>query len=381
MSNWKDTLNDYDLTTSEGLEAVKCLFIEQSREQQIESLKNEEDPVKILDTFGAFAIYNDFIDQSERTRPKVVQWKDIPEIKREWLIDQWLPSNTVTMFTGEGGAGKSWLTLQAVCQVCCGFRDAYLDPDFEKFADVTARRDVVLATYEDEPEEIKRRLQALVDGMPWIEDSLATIYRHLHIVDMRGVGSVWGPGLGKHIANTGDLLPAGEDLREICEDKEARLLVLDPLSGAFGGNENDRTAVYDFVSDFRKWGDEAQCATLLIGHLPKSAEGREAGYSGNTAWQASVRSMWKLEKKDVIEKKEKEGKGKKEKGKEEVETKHYWVLEHTKNNYASLQSEIPLIKQKTGWFRQAADREDAADQQAVEHSTQEDAHDDDIPQF
>ena len=54
MSNWKDTLNDYDLTTSEGLEAVKRLFVEQSRAQQIESLKQEEEAHdKILDIFGA----------------------------------------------------------------------------------------------------------------------------------------------------------------------------------------------------------------------------------------------------------------------------------------------------------------------------------------
>ena len=219
---------------------------------------------------------------SPQPTPAIVQWEDIPDIeRREWLIDQWLPSNTVTMFNGEGGAGKSWLTLQAVCQVCCGFRDAYLNPHFKKFADVSTRRDVVFATYEDEPAEIKRRLQALANGMPWIKDSMDTIKRNLHIVDMRGIGSVWGPGMGKHIQNTGDLLSAGEDLRAICEEKEARLLVLDPLSGAFGGNENDRTAVYDFVSSFRGWGDTAKCAMLVIGHLPKSKEGKEAGFSGS----------------------------------------------------------------------------------------------------
>ena len=53
----------------------------------------------------------------------------------------------------------------------------------------------------------------------------------------------WGPGMGKHIANTGDLLFAGEAIRTICEERNAKLLVMDPLSGAFGGNENDRTAV------------------------------------------------------------------------------------------------------------------------------------------
>ena len=312
---------------------------------------------------------------SPQPTPAIVQWEDIPDIKRrEWLIDQWLPSNTVTMFTGEGGAGKSWLTLQAVCQVCCGFRDAYLDPHFKKFADVTTRRDVVFATYEDEPAEIKRRLQALANEMPWIAYTMDTIYQHLHIVDMRGIGSVWGPGLGKHIANTGDLLSAGEDLRAICEDKEASLLVIDPLSGAFGGNENDRTAVYDFVSSFRGWGDTAKCAMLVIGHLPKSQEGKAAGFSGSTAWEASARSMWKLSQNSFVE-----GEG------DEKETRHYWTLEHTKGNYAPLQSEIPLSKQKTGWWRQAADREEAAEgfetyQQGREHTTQEDTHDD-IPPF
>ena len=274
------------------------------------------------------------------------------------------------MFTGEGGAGKSWLTLQAVCQVCCGFRDAYLDPGFGKVADVSTRRDVVFATYEDEPEEIKRRLQTLADGMKWIEDSLTTIYQHLHIVDMRGIGSVWGPGMGKHIQNTGDLLSAGEDLRAICEDKEASLLVMDPLSGAFGGNENDRTAVYDFVSSFRGWGDTAKCAMLVIGHLPKSQEGKAAGFSGSTAWEASARSMWKISGLSFTT-----GEG------ERAETKQYWALEHTKSNYAPMQPKIYLAKQEQGWWTQAADREDAAKafedyQQGVDHNRQEDKDDD-----
>ena len=263
----------------------------------------------------------------------------------------------------KGGAGKSWLTLQAVCQVCCGFRDAYLDPHFRKVADVSTRRDVVFATYEDEPAEIKRRLQALASGMPWIADSMDTIKRNLHIVDMRGIGSVWGPGIGKHIQNTGDLLSAGEDLRAICEDKEASLLVMDPLSGAFGGNENERTAVYDFVSSFRAWGDTAKCAMLVVGHLPKSAEGKAAGFSGSTAWEASARSMWMLSKKAFTE-----GKGKgKRKGKgtdteaSEVEPKDYWTLEHTKSNYAPIQVEKPLIKSEFGWFEQADNKKEAAE--------------------
>ena len=304
---------------------------------------------------GAIEEYNQFIEQPERPRPHITAWDDIEVTKREWLIHQWLPANTVTMFTGDGGAGKSWLTLQVVCQVACGFRNAYLNPNFQKTADVQDRRHVIFATYEDEPAEIKRRLQALASQMKWIHESLNTIMQHIHIVDMRRIGSVWGPGIGRHISNTGDLLSAGEDLRAICEEKKARLLVLDPLSGAFGGNENERTGVYDFVSSFRGWGDDAKCAMLVIGHLPKGAEGRAAGYSGSTAWEASARAMWKIEKEQFTP----PTTGNKKK--EESATREYWELQHTKSNYAPLQRPIPLIKNQNGSWAQASSREEAAD--------------------
>ena len=122
---------------------------------------------------------------------------------------------------------------------------------------------------------------------------------------------------------------------------------------------------------------------LVIGHLPKSKEGKEAGFSGTTAWEASARSMWKLSKKGTAKEK---GKGKEEgKGKDDeavgVEGQHYWTLEHTKSNYAPIQPSVYLAKQKKGWFSQAADREEAAEafesyQQGREHTTQEDRDDD-----
>ena len=281
--------------------------------------------------------------------PKIVAWSDIPEVSRsrEWLIPNWLPSNTATMFTGDGGAGKSWLTLQVVCEIASGYTDAFLNPEYTpqklpKPDDSHPSKPVVFATYEDEPTEIKRRIQKLESGFKWIQGAIETIKENLHIVDMRGIGSVWGPGMGSHISVTGALLSAGEELRTICKEQQARLLVLDPLSGAFGGNENDRTAVYDFVSSFRGWGDTEKCAMLAIGHLPKGNEGRAAGFSGSTAWEASARSMWKIEK-------EKDG------------DDFYWVLKHTKSNYAPRQKDKYLAKSPYGWWSETETPEAAKD--------------------
>ena len=291
-------------------------------------------------------ILRDLINKDEfivPPSPEFLAWDAIEVEPREWLIPHWLPANTATLFTGDGGAGKSWLTLQVVCQIACGFRDTFLNPDAPMPSDAddsVVPKHIVYATYEDEPAEIKRRIQALASRMEWIKESLPKIKEHLHIVDMRGIGSVWGPGLDKHVSVTGYLLHAGQELQAICEEKQAKLLVMDPLSGAFGGNENDRTAVYDFVSAFRGWGDTAKCAMLAIGHLPKGNEGRAAGFSGSTAWEASARSMWKVEKvKDGAD--------------------LYWVLKHTKSNYAPLQRDKYLAKSEYGWWREV-ETDDAA---------------------
>ena len=282
-----------------------------------------------------------------------VAWKDIAEVEREWLIPNWLPAHTVTMFTGQGGTGKSWLTLQIACEIASHADPmAWKDPDYEvkqpsEYDDSTYNipKHIVFATYEDEPAEIKRRLNVLSASHAWIASERKTIKKHLHIVDMRGVGSVWGPGYGNHIGVTGELLWSGTALREVSEDLKAELLILDPLSGAFGGNENDRTAVYDFVSSFRGWCDAAKCAMLLIGHLPKGAEGKAAGFSGSTAWEASARAMWLLgTKEDVI------GSG------QQKEIRYYYALTHSKSNYALRQKDIPLAKGNTAaWYHASVD--------------------------
>ena len=372
--------SELDITTPEGrkearqrLRALAKSYTMEEFDTRLEdNLADNETLSDRVDELGDLLDELDLLDKKiSQPFPEIVAWDDIEVIDREYLIPKWLPANTATMFTGDGGAGKSWLTLQAVCQIASGFNNAFLNPEFPipSEADESVEpKHVIFATYEDEPAEIKRRLQALASGMNWILESLDTIQQHLHIIDMRGIGSVWGPGMGKHIANTGDLLFAGEAIRTICEKRNAKLLVMDPLSGAFGGNENDRTAVYDFVSSFRGWGDAAKCAMLVIGHLPKGAEGRAAGFSGSTAWEASARSMWMLSKQNAGDSKN---------------PKEYWALLHTKSNYAPLQNEKPLIKSQYGWWREARDTDEAIEawknyQASLEKEQEDDETDPDI---
>lgn len=306
-----------------------------------------------------------FRDLQDDTSIAITPWRDIPTTRRKWLIPNWLPENTVTMLTGHGGTGKSWLTLQMLCQIACGYQDAFLNPKFKTPSDANEDihpKHIIFATYEDEPEEIKRRLGTLQDNMKWIQEGFSTIINHIHIVDLRGVGPLWGPGIGEHIANTGQMQPAGYEVQERCEEKDARLLVIDPLSGAFGNSENDRAIVYDFVSAFRKWGDTQGCAVLMIGHLPKGKQ--EVSFSGSTAWEASARSMMMLGKKD-------------NNGKDE----HY-ALSHTKSNYAQRENDIYLRRNRYGWWQKVDSLEEAIEsyQEYINQneSPQEDTDNDDL---
>ena len=337
---------DYD--TKEGLselqrrvEQAYGRFTQEKIKKVVESLSNT-DTVEVLEDIDAIIDAKRDILKNAECELKPTPWSEIEEVNREWLIPNWLPANTVTMFTGQGGAGKSWLTLQVACEIASHAKSEswgksnYQAPKPSEYDDSTDNhpKHIVFATYEDEPAELKRRLNALSSSFGWIESEREVIKKHLHIVDMRGVGSVWGPGAGNHIAITGELLRTGEALRKVCKDIGARLLILDPLSGAFGGNENDRTAVYDFVSSFRGWGEAAKCAMLVIGHLPKGADGRAAGFSGSTAWEASARAMWLLATK------------------EDKDDKPYYALQHTKSNYAMQQKDIPVAKDSYGWWLQ-----------------------------
>ena len=122
-----------------------------------------------------------------------------PPPQRRWLVRDWLPAGRVALLTGPGGVGKSRLVLQLAAGIASGGGqgDAWIDtPDTDTLRLGSASRSegdcVVYASWEDEPEEIYRRLaQVSGDGAPWVTPDRL---RDLHLVDMAGMGPIWGAG-------------------------------------------------------------------------------------------------------------------------------------------------------------------------------------------
>ena len=219
---------------------------------------------------------------------------DLPE--REWLVPGWLPVNEVTLFYGQGGAGKSALCLQLACAIA-GDGEHEHWPAGEHGLRVPGEAEhVVVANYEDTLDDVEVRQRALVKHgyKPAMRENIGD---RVHAVHLAGEGPLWTPGrfgdIGKAEANLLDTLAA-------CAAKhEAKLIVVDPLFKAFGGNEIDRSQVGEFVTRLSCMAHELKVAILVVSHPAKGAAGAERKHagedpSGSSTWLDGVRSAWRL---------------------------------------------------------------------------------------
>ena len=72
---------------------------------------------------------------SIKTLNQILNVKPMPELEsapsedevdayeKKWLIDNWMTRGELTLFSGEGGVGKSYLALQHACGLAMGIAD------------------------------------------------------------------------------------------------------------------------------------------------------------------------------------------------------------------------------------------------------------------
>ena len=165
---------------------------------------------------------------------------------------------------------------------------------------MTTHGNVVYASWEDELDEIVRRLRSLSKTLHSENESLAKLKHNLIPYDLSPAGPLWAPEIGsRHIATMASLTETGKQLRLQCERKNACLLIIDPLAAAYASEENNRGLVRNFMSNWDAWGRKTKCSILFIAH-PSKQEEVSAGYSGSTDWLAASRFYWSLgEEKEV----------------------------------------------------------------------------------
>ena len=141
-----------------------------------------------------------------------------------------LPESEVTLLTGQGGVGKSFLMLQIACLLAAGYTDAGLkqeeltgEAQYHYFIQPQITPDwgepqpVIYASYEDDMSEIRRRINYLYNRFDWVAQQQSRIFENFHPISMRELGPVWAPDIGKHWQTRSQPTRVADLLKKECE--------------------------------------------------------------------------------------------------------------------------------------------------------------------
>jgi RecA-family ATPase len=204
----------------------------------------------------------------------LASWQSMPVPERAWVVRDRIPANNVTLLSGEGSVGKTILSLQlAIATVLA--RD---------WASTMPEPGPVLAIYcEDDADELHRRLDAIVRHYGASFADLAD----LHVMSLAGEDALLATPRRDGLMEATKLLAR---LRQAAADIRPKLVLLDNNADVFGGNENDRAQVRQFVGMLRGLAMAGGSGVLLTSHPSLTGISSGTGLSGSTAWNASVRS-------------------------------------------------------------------------------------------
>ena len=198
------------------------------------------------------------------------------------VIDDWLPSGYATLLGGHGGAGKSSIALQLAICVALGAEWCGLP---------VQQRRVLYLSCEDRELVLHWRLRRACDHAGV---DMASLADRLDVLDLVGHQTIL---YGRHPLRGLAPTMAYNHLASRIESTGAEVVIVDGVTDTFGGNENDRAEVKQYVNALVGLITEARGAVLLVAHVNKAAASSGStseGYSGSTGWHNAVRARWYL---------------------------------------------------------------------------------------
>ena len=204
----------------------------------------------------------------------IAAWHLQPVPEREWTVKDRIPANNVTLLSGEGSVGKSILSLQLATAVILG-RD-WLGTLPEPGA-------TLVVCCEDDEKELWRRLDLIAQHY----SAAFTEFKDMHLMALAGGETLMAVPDRNGLMQTTKLFGR---IRAAACDIRPKLIVLDNSADIFGGNENDRAQVRQFIGILRGMAISAGAGVLLTSHPSLTGINTGTGLSGSTAWNASVRS-------------------------------------------------------------------------------------------
>ena len=236
--------------------------------------------------------------EAEPLPAAAVDWSVEPEARR-WLVDGLIPAGRVSAVYGAGEVGKSRFLLQLAIAVIRDVDGPMLPTDPTSTGTATAavapmvqtHGRAVLLTWEDEVDEVRRRLRLATNAGAVPKDvTRSALEDRLQVIDMRAIGGpLWAPRADgtRHTSTEGEWTEAGRRLLALMERDRPALVTIDPVAAAYACSEVDRALVRRFVSSLDAHAEACGTTVILAGHPPKG----DSAFSGSTDWRNAVRGM------------------------------------------------------------------------------------------
>lgn len=213
-------------------------------------------------------------DAEVRAPRTPLDWADLAQRDpptREWAVEGWLGRGHVTLLAGPAGSGKTAVAQSIASAVSIG--RSVIDT-------VPGPMNALVWAGEDEPDELWRRQIAIAR---WLDEPLTAFSDRLYVQSYHDEDITLAGLVDGRLVKTERL----KELREQIGDYKTQLVFVDSVARTFGGSENDRHQVTQFIA-WLTWALEPTRAALcLLGHPAKA---NDSEYSGSTAWEASVRA-------------------------------------------------------------------------------------------
>lgn len=198
---------------------------------------------------------------------------DIPAQKLRWLWPGRIPLGKLTLFAGDPGLGKSFVTLDIVARVTRG-------TDWPDARTNTKPGSAIILSAEDDPADTIR---------PRLEAAGADLSK-IHILEAVRRIKPNGESVLDHFSLQNDIT-ALQDAAVSLND--VSLIVIDPISAYLGGTDSHvNSKVRALLAPLATISQTLRIAVLAVDHLSKS--NRPAIYrpNGSIAFTAAARAVW-----------------------------------------------------------------------------------------
>jgi RecA-family ATPase len=207
-------------------------------------------------------------------------WKGSVPPDPDYVVSGWLPRGQVTLFSGNGGAGKSTIELYGCC--ACVLGRPWLEQP-------VTMGPAIFIDAEEPVGVLHWRMDKIVRHYGIDYDELVPDLHLFSMVNEDPLMACVGKG-GKL-----EYLQPYHELLQMAGDIKPVRIGVGNVSNLFAGNELDRSQVQQFMSAMGRIAIAGNSALVLLMHPSKAGQKDKDGQSGSTQWHNAARGRWYLE--------------------------------------------------------------------------------------